>query len=52
MGVDTLSSLIEKSNFPWILSNVIDAESKKPMVKAKRTHVVEIEDVKVNLILQ
>jgi 2',3'-cyclic-nucleotide 2'-phosphodiesterase (5'-nucleotidase family) len=49
MGVDVLVKLIEKSNFPWLLSNVFDGDSKEmlPLAKAFLKTIIEINGLKV-----
>lgn len=50
-GLDVLESLVKKSNFPWILSNVFDAETNKPLVNNTFTKVVvQVGNVKVGVI--
>ena len=48
-GVDILTSRIEESTFPWILSNVFDAETKKPLGDVEDRKVVEINGYRVIL---
>ncbi len=50
MGLDTLEYLIDKCTFPWLLSNVLDAHTHKPLGGAKESRVVVIGGVKVGLI--
>lgn len=47
MGLDVLESLLAKSNFPWLLSNVFDAGTSKPLLGLKTTLIVNIGGVKV-----
>ena len=47
MGLDELESLIEKSNFPWLLSNVFDADTEKPLLNVQTKCIVEIDGIKV-----
>ena len=52
-GVEQLVSLIEKCNFPWLLSNVIDKSTSKPLAGAHRYLVLPPErcgGVKVGII--
>lgn len=49
MGLDELESLIEKSNFPWLLSNVFDADTEKPLLNVQTKCIVEIDGIKVGL---
>lgn len=40
---------IEKTNFPWLMSNVIDNETGRPLGSGKRTHIILHNDIKVGL---
>ena len=40
---------IEESNFPWLLSNVFDVETKKPLANVKDRHVIEVDGIRVFL---
>ena len=48
-GLDILTSRIEESTFPWILSNVFDAETKKPLGDVEDRKIVEINGYRVIL---
>jgi 2',3'-cyclic-nucleotide 2'-phosphodiesterase (5'-nucleotidase family) len=52
MGLDVLDNLLMKSKFPWMLSNVLDARTSKPLLNLKTTLTVDIGKVKVNLKFQ
>jgi len=47
MGEKRFEKLIEKSNFPWVLSNVIDHRTSKPFVNAKTKIVVPVGEIRV-----
>ena len=47
MGLKTCVSLINKCNFPWLFSNVIDPETKKQFLPVQEKVVVNIDNVKV-----
>ena len=47
MGLETLNKLLKMSKFPWLLSNVLDADTKKNLLDVNTKLVVEIDDVKV-----
>ena len=47
--MEILLEHIENSNFPWLISNVFDAETKKPLANVKDRHIIEIEGIKVKL---
>ena len=39
--------LIKDTNFPWLMSNVIDAETSQPLARANIKHVIEFNGLKV-----
>lgn len=47
-GVDVLITSVENSTFPWILSNVFDAETKKPLGNVQDRLIIQISDFKVS----
>ncbi|CAF0939692.1 unnamed protein product [Brachionus calyciflorus] len=49
-GLDVLLTHINNSNFPWLISNVFDAESRKPLGNVSDRHIVEINGLKVGII--
>ncbi|RNA11401.1 trifunctional nucleotide phosphoesterase -like [Brachionus plicatilis] len=49
-GVERLTVLIHETNFPWLISNVVDKKTKKPLANAKVKHVLEIDNSRVGLI--
>lgn len=48
-GIETLDQLINETTFPWLISNVIDAETKKPITIAEQKHILIFNDIKVNI---
>lgn len=40
-GIDTLQEHVEKTNFPWLISNVIDNETGRPLAEGKISHIME-----------
>lgn len=48
LGMDVLIQRIQDSNFPWVISNVFDQETKKPLGNVPDRHVVELNGVKVS----
>lgn len=40
-GIDTLVEFASKSEFPWLMSNVTDNETGRPLAEGKISHVVE-----------
>ena len=49
MGLDTMTDLVNKSNFPWLLSNVLDHNTKLPLCNLKRKHVVTINAIRIGI---
>jgi hypothetical protein len=49
-GMDTLTDLVEKTNFPWLMSNVIDNETGRPLADGKVTHIMEWWGRKIGLV--
>ena len=49
-GLDTLESLVEKTEFPWLMSNVIDNETGRPLADGKVHHTIEWEGRRIGLI--
>ncbi|CAL8106599.1 unnamed protein product [Orchesella dallaii] len=48
-GVDCLADLVEKTTFPWLMSNVIDKETNAPLGDGKVTYVLEKNGKKIGL---
>lgn len=40
-GLETLGDLVEKTTFPWLMSNVVDNETGRPLADGKVSHVVD-----------
>ena len=40
-GIETLQELVEKTAFPWLISNVTDNETGRPLAEGKITHIIE-----------
>jgi len=49
-GLETLADLVEKTEFPWLMSNVIDNETGRPLADGKVHHTIEWEGRKIGLI--
>lgn len=49
-GLEILLDLVEKTNFPWLMSNVIDSETGRPLGDGKVTHTIVHEGIKIGLI--
>ena len=46
-GVDHLAELISLTNFPWLLSNVLDITTEKPLANGKLKHIIESNGLRV-----
>ncbi|CAB4398555.1 unnamed protein product [Rhizophagus irregularis] len=49
-GEPNLKALVGETNFPWLLSNVIDSESGNPVANGKKFHILEKNDLKLGII--
>ncbi len=49
-GVDTLVEHAERTTFPWLMSNVVDNETGRPLAEGKVTHVLEWWGRKIGLV--
>ncbi len=46
-GVDALEELAEETNFPWLLSNVMDNLSEEPLANGLTMKIIEWQGIKV-----
>lgn len=49
-GLDVLSGLVSQCDFPWLMSNVIDNETGRPLGDGKITHALICNGHKIGLI--
>lgn len=49
-GLDVLAEWVELTTFPWLMSNVVDNETGRPLGGGKITHILHHNDVKIGLI--
>lgn len=49
-GVDNLVDFTKQTPFPWLMSNVIDNETKRPLAEGAVTHTIEWGGKKIGLI--
>ncbi|XP_053673374.1 snake venom 5'-nucleotidase [Anopheles nili] len=49
-GLDILNAWVEKTNFPWLMSNVVDNETGRPLGGGKITLILHHKNFKVGLI--
>ena len=48
-GLEKILTHIQNSNFPWLLSNVFDVETKKTLGNVPEKHIIEINGIKVRI---
>ena len=49
-GIDILNERVEKTNFPWLMSNVIDNETGRPLADGKVSHIIDWCGRKIGLV--
>ena len=49
-GLDVLAEHIKKNKFPWLISNVVDNETGRPLGGGKITHFILHNNIRVGLI--
>lgn len=49
-GLEVLSQWIPQTNFPWLMSNVLDNETGRPLGEGKITHVLNWNGHRIGLI--
>ena len=49
-GMDVLVEHIRNSEFPWLISNVFDAETKKPLGNVNDRHIIQVDGLRVGII--
>lgn len=48
-GLEVITEHISKTEFPWLMSNVVDNETGRPLGSGKRTHTIVHNGIKVGL---
>ena len=48
--MDPLNDLVKGTNFPWLMSNVIDKETNRPLAEGKISQVIEWEGCRIGLV--
>ena len=48
--MDTLISVANQTKFPWLMSNVIDKETDRPLADGKTYHILEWEGRRIGLV--
>ena len=49
-GIEILQERVEKTNFPWLMSNVIDNETGQPLADGKVSHIIDWCGRKIGLV--
>lgn len=49
-GLEVLSQWIERTKFPWLMSNVVDNETGRPLGDGRITHVVDWAGKRIGLV--
>lgn len=50
-GVDNLIDFARQTNFPWLISNVIDNGTSSPLADGKVTCILHNNGIKVNMLI-
>lgn len=48
-GLEVITEHIKNTNFPWLMSNVIDNETGRPLGSGKSTHIIKHNNIKIGL---
>jgi 2',3'-cyclic-nucleotide 2'-phosphodiesterase (5'-nucleotidase family) len=51
-GIERLIELVGQTNFPWLISNVLDAKTKQPLAFLNSEVLIEFNGFKVRLFLK
>lgn len=49
-GLETLAERVSETKFPWLMSNVIDNETGRPLGDGKITHVMDWNGKRIGLV--
>lgn len=49
-GLEVLTEHISKATFPWLMSNVIDNETGRPLGSGKRSHTMVHKGIKIGFV--
>lgn len=47
-GLDNLIAIAKRTKFPWLMSNVLDIETSRPLAEGKLVHIIEKKGKRVN----
>ena len=48
--MDPLNDLVKGTNFPWLMSNVIDKETNRPLGGGKKSYIIERGGCRIGLV--
>lgn len=51
-GIERLVELVGQTNFPWLISNVLDAKTKQPLAFLNSKALIEFNGLKVSFFQQ
>ena len=49
-GIDNLAAFVKQTKFPWLMSNVIDKETNRPLGDGELFHIIERNSIRIGLI--
>lgn len=49
-GLEILSQYVKDTNFPWLMSNVIDNETGKPLGDGKISHTIDWQGQRIGIV--
>lgn len=49
-GLERLIELVDRTSFPWLMSNVLDNETGRPLADGKLTHTIVWQGWKIGLV--
>lgn len=49
-GLENLISVTDKTNFPWLMSNVLDVDTNRPLAEGKTYHIINKNGIKLGIV--
>lgn len=49
-GLEVLSQYVQETNFPWLMSNVIDNETGRPLGDGKISHAIDWQGRRIGMV--
>jgi len=50
-GIEMLVQRAGETSFPWLMSNVIDNETGKPLANGKGSHVIDWHGIRIGVVI-